>query len=66
MTELKRQVARTANGKWRKYVVTLLPGPDPAVEIRERYQRERFTVTLDALYLMLAARGPEHRRALKR
>ena len=62
MTALARTIRRSTG----RLVVTLDPGPDPTLIIRERRRRLAYTIPLAALYVMLAQRAADNARARRR
>lgn len=71
MTRLERKVQRLAGEiDGRELVVTLRPGPTPAIEVREKGRRSGYAVSVASLFTMLALREAERvieaRRAARR
>lgn len=56
MTGLTRTVKRGVPGGRRGFVVAIHPGKDPMIEVREKYRREGFSITVASLYTILAWR----------
>lgn len=62
MTKLNRVVKRAASG----YVISLLPGAVPLIEVREKGRRKGFSIAPANLYVLLALREADRSRVAKR
>lgn len=69
MTGLNRVLRRTVEGGRRGLVVIMEPaqhGHDAMITVREKGRRTGYTLTLPQLYVVLAQRAADHKRATRR
>lgn len=66
MQAITRKVRREAPGPRRPIIITLEPGEEPTIEVREKGRRSGYRIPVRSLYTVLAQRAADNALALRR